>query len=75
MVALQGWGKGDRRLEACFVVVGACNIAAPEEDEVLVGERTILDIVGGGVVEGNGKVAKIGGHSCRDGVVWDGEED
>ena len=75
VVVTKGWGKMYGLLEAQFVVVGACNIAAPEEDGVSICESTILDMGGGGVVKGNGEVAKIGGYPFGDGVIRDGEED
>ncbi len=75
VVSAQRWGEGDRHMEARFVIVGTSNIVAPEEDEVSIGESTILDTVSGGAVDGDGDAAKIGGYSIWDGVVRDGEEE
>ncbi len=36
------------------------DIAAPEEDEVIIGEDSIFDKGIGGVVEGNGEVTEVG---------------
>ncbi len=56
-------------------VARACNIVAPEVGEVGRGEGSDADMVVGGVVEGKGKVAKVGGVLHGDGVVRDGKGD
>ncbi len=45
------------------MIVGACNIVSPAEDEVIVREDAVFDKGIGGVVEGNGKVTELGSGS------------
>ncbi len=49
------------------------NIAAPKEDEVIIGEGSIADKGVGSVVKGNGEMTKVGGGPRGDGVIEDGE--
>ncbi len=67
--------EGDCGLEACFEVIRARDVAAPEEEEVSGGEGSINDVGVCGVVEGEGEVTEVGSGPRGDGVIWDGEGD
>ncbi len=71
----EGRSDEDGGLETRLVVGRACNVIAPEVVEVGSGETAIADMGGGGVVKGKGKVTKVGGVSCGDGVIRDGKGD
>ncbi len=57
------------------MLVSERKIATPEEDEVIIGEDSIMDKGVGGVIQGNGEVTKVGGGSTGDGVMGNGEYD
>ncbi len=57
------------------MLVGACIMVAPDEDEVIVGENSVADKGVGGIVKSNGEVTKEGSGPSGVGVVWDGEGD
>ncbi len=57
------------------MLVGACNIVAPEEDEVIIRESTVGNEGVGGFVKSYGEVTEVGCGLQGDGIIGDGEGD